>query len=130
MAQKIARLHIAREPGHLYFVKDSAVFATPIKGGKGGRKKVGTFKHEHDPAYMYFLDADGDVARAMRGGRKKKAAKAPRAAKAVKAPKAAKKAAKKASKRAAKSTKDERARARATLNAVIRDMRGLNKRLR
>lgn len=147
MAQKIARLRIAREPGYLYFVKDSAVFATPIKGGKakGSRKKVGTFDHVRDNAYMYFVDKDGDVARAMRqsGGKRKKAkatkalkvkavrapkAKAPKV-KAVKSSKA--KAVKAGIKRTLKATsKGERAQARESMMAVLRDMRGMGKRLR
>lgn len=86
MAQKIARLRITREPGYLYFIKDTNVMRVAQKraGKKASKKKerVGSFNHERDNDYMYFLDKDGDVARAKRksgGARKRrKGAKAPK----------------------------------------------------
>lgn len=73
---KIARLGIRREPGYLYFVKGTTLYKTE-RGRKGGHKKVASFSHDRDDNFVYFLDRDGDVARAARaarGGRRRKKA--------------------------------------------------------
>jgi hypothetical protein len=102
MAEKIAKIGVKREPGYLYFLRESEVWKTPMKraggpsaAGKAEKVAAGNFKREE--GYLYFLDANGDVARAKRaiGGKKKTAKKA--------APKkAAKKVPKKAPKKVAK----------------------------
>jgi hypothetical protein len=107
MAEKVAKLGVEREKDFMYYVKDGEVWKVQRKQPgvpKGRPEKVADGGFEVDTNYIYFVDRDGDVARAKRavGGqkRKKKAAKrraAPRKAakKAAKKKKPAKKAAKK-----------------------------------
>ena len=93
MAEVVEKAGVKREKGYLYFLRGSDVFKQVAGRGRHGvPSKVydGTF--EREDGYMYFLDADGNIARARRavGGqpRKKKAA-------AVRKPAAKKPAAKK-----------------------------------
>lgn len=76
MAEKIARTKIKRDKDRMYFIKGQAVFSVPRgKAGATQRKEI-AFKHERDNNYIYFVDKDGDVARAMKKqsrGRKRKA---------------------------------------------------------
>jgi hypothetical protein len=110
MAEKVAKLGVEREKDFMYYVKDGEVWKVQRKQPgvpKGRPEKVADGGFEVDTNYIYFVDRDGDVARAKRavGGqkRKKKAAKR-RAAPRKKA--AAKKAAKKKpAKKAAKGGK-------------------------
>lgn len=79
MAEKIARTKIARDNTRMYFTKGNAVYSVP-RGRKGSaHRKEATFNHDRDNDYIYFVDKDGDVARARkkqsRGRRKKKAGK-------------------------------------------------------
>ena len=97
MGEKIAKLGIKRDNDMMYYIKGGDVWATPRKKPgqpKGKAAKVAAAGIEMDYSkYLYYLDADGDVARKERqvGGSK-------RAKKAKAAPKkAAKKAAKKTS---------------------------------
>ncbi len=98
MAEKVAKLGVKREKDFMYYIKGGAVWKVPRKQpgqAKGKSEKVHDAGVQQDVNYIYFLDRDGDVARAKRaiGGqkRKKTAAKAAR-----KATKKAKKPAKKA----------------------------------
>jgi len=109
MAEKVAKLGIGREKDFMYYVKDGGVWKVQRKQPgvpKGRPEKVADGGFEMDTNYIYFVDRDGDVARAKRavGGQKRKkaagrgTAKPRRTAKpacksAVKAGKATKKAA-------------------------------------
>ncbi len=104
MAEKVARLGIKREKDFMYYIKDGAVWKVPRKQPgvpKGRPEKVQESGAKQDPMYIYFLDKNGDVARAKRaigGQKRKKTAKA--AKKATKRPaKKAKKGGKKGKKR-------------------------------
>jgi hypothetical protein len=109
MAEKVAKLGLGREKDFMYYVKDGSVWKVQRKQPgvpKGRPEKVADGGFEMDTNYIYFVDRDGDVARAKRavGGQKRKksarraAKKAPRRAAARKAPK------KKAGKAVKKST--------------------------
>ena|SRR5436190_9126271 len=116
MAEKVAKLGVSREKDFMYYVKDGGVWKVQRKQPgvpKGRPEKVADGGFEMDTNYIYFVDRDGDVARAKRavGGQKRK--KATRAAKKRRpARKTAKKAAKKAKgggkKKAAKRGKKRR----------------------
>jgi hypothetical protein len=113
MAEKVAKLGVAREKDFMYYVKDGAVWKVQRKQPgvpKGRPEKVADGGFQMDTNYIYFVDRDGDVARAKRaiGGQKRKksgrvakrrggAKKAP-AKKAAKSAKPAKRSASKASK--------------------------------
>src|SRR5262245_66158018 len=104
MAEKVAKLGIARDKDFMLYVKDGAVWRVRRKQPgvpKGKPEKVADGGFQMDNNYIYFVDKDGDVSRAKRavGGqkRKKKAAKRRPAKKAKKAGK--KKAKKKAGKK-------------------------------
>ena len=103
MAEKVAKLGVAREKDFMYYVKDGAVWKVQRKQpgvpkGKPEMVKEGDF--QMDTNYIYFVDRDGDVARARRavGGQKRK--KTGRAAKRRAAPK--RKAASRGGKKSAK----------------------------
>ncbi len=108
MAEKVAKTGVSREKDFMYYIKNGAVWKVPRKQPgmpKGKPEKVVDAGVTQDFNYIYFLDKDGDVARAKRavgGQKRKKGAKAAKKA-AKPAKKAAKKAkpAKKAAKRAA-----------------------------
>ena len=117
MAEKVAKLGVSREKDFMYYVKDGGVWKVQRKQPgvpKGRPEKVADGGFEMDTNYIYFVDRDGDVARAKRavGGQKRKKAgrgvakkkKAPRtkAKKKVKAKGSGKK------KAAAKKTKKRR----------------------
>src|SRR6266511_4419407 len=97
MAEKVAKLGVSREKDFMYYVKDGSVWKVQRKQPgvpKGRPEKVADGGFEMDTNYIYFVDRDGDVARAKRaiGGQKRKKG----ARKARRAPKrAAKKVAKK-----------------------------------
>jgi len=96
MAEKVAKLGVNREKDFMYYVKDGAVWKVQRKQPgvpKGRPEKVADGGVEMDTNYIYFVDRDGDIARAKRavGGQKRK--KKARAK--AKPRKAAKKAAKK-----------------------------------
>ena len=82
MAEKVAKLGVEREKDFMYYVKDGEVWKVQRKQPgvpKGRPEKVADGGFEVDTNYIYFVDRDGDVARAKRavGGqkRKKKASK-------------------------------------------------------
>ena len=112
MAEKVAKLSVEREKDFMYYVKDGEVWKVQRKQPgvpKGRPEKVADGGFEVDTNYIYFVDRDGDVARAKRavGGqkRKKKAAKrraAPRKAASRGKKASKKKAPKKAAKKSAK----------------------------
>jgi hypothetical protein len=84
MAEKVAKLGIGREKDFMYYVKDGGVWKVQRKQPgvpKGRPEKVADGGFEMDTNYIYFVDRDGDVARAKRaiGGQKRK--KTARAAK-------------------------------------------------
>ena len=94
MAEKVAKLGVSREKDFMYYVKDGGVWKVQRKQPgvpKGRPEKVADGSFEMDTNYIYFVDRDGDVARAKRavGGQKRK--KKARAAKRRPARKAAKK---------------------------------------
>jgi len=102
MAEKVAKLGIGREKDFMYYVKDGGVWKVQRKQPgvpKGRPEKVADGGFEMDTNYIYFVDRDGDVARAKRavGGQKRK--KAGRGA--SKKRRAAKKSARKAPKKKA-----------------------------
>ncbi|HVU52050.1 MAG TPA: hypothetical protein VHL80_15235 [Polyangia bacterium] len=87
-----------REKDFMYYVKDGAVWKVQRKQPgvpKGRPEKVADGGVEMDTNYIYFVDRDGDIARAKRaiGGQKRK--KKAGAKKKVARKKTAKKAAKK-----------------------------------
>src|SRR5947208_621867 len=115
MAEKVAKLGIGREKDFMYYVKDGGVWKVQRKQPgvpKGRPEKVEDGGFEMDTNYIYFVDRDGDVARAKRavGGQKRKKKPARAAAKKRKAPKkAASKGKKKAVKKAAAKSKKKAA---------------------
>ena len=77
MAEKVAKLGVNREKDFMYYVKDGAVWKVQRKQPgvpKGRPEKVADGGVEMDTNYIYFVDRDGDVARAKRavGGQKRK----------------------------------------------------------
>jgi hypothetical protein len=97
MAEKVAKLGVSREKDFMYYVKDGGVWKVQRKQPgvpKGRPEKVADGGFEMDTNYIYFVDRDGDVARAKRavGGQKRK--KTARAAKRKPSRKPAKKVAK------------------------------------
>jgi|SRR6476646_640517 len=84
MAEKVAKLGVSREKDFMYYVKDGGVWKVQRKQPgvpKGRPEKVADGGFQMDTNYIYFVDRDGDVARAKRavGGQKRK--KTARAAK-------------------------------------------------
>jgi hypothetical protein len=107
MAEKVAKLGVEREKDFMYYVKDGEVWKVQRKQPgvpKGRPEKVADGGFEVDTNYIYFVDRDGDVARAKRavGGQKRKKKAGKKAAKRKVAKKTSKK---KPSKKAAKSSK-------------------------
>ena len=91
MAEKVAKLGVSREKDFMYYVKDGGVWKVQRKQPgvpKGRPEKVVDGDFTMDTNYIYFVDRDGDVARAKRavGGqkRKKSARKAKRSARKTK----------------------------------------------
>src|SRR4029078_2921230 len=77
MAEKVAKLGVAREKDFMYYVKDGSVWKVQRKQPgvpKGRPEKVADGGFEMDTNYIYFVDRDGDGARAKRasGGQKRK----------------------------------------------------------
>lgn len=91
MAEKVARTGVKRDNNNMYYIKfdnsGGAVMSVPRKQpgqtAKGKPAKVVAFDGQRDTQYIYFLDKDGDVARAKRaiGGQKRKASAGRSAAK-------------------------------------------------
>src|SRR5882672_9948194 len=106
MAEKVAKLGVNREKDFMYYVKDGAVWKVQRKQPgvpKGRPEKVADGGVEMDTNYIYFVDRDGDIARAKRavgGQKRKKKAGAKKPVKKAAAKKTVKKAAKKAAKKA------------------------------
>ena len=96
MGEKIAKLGIKREKDMMYYVKGGDVWATTRKRPgvpKGKPQKIAAAGVQTEDGYLYYVDREGDVARAARqvGGSKRK--------------KSAKKSSKKSSKKAKKTGK-------------------------
>src|SRR5215218_134648 len=77
MAEKVAKLGVSREKDFMYYVKDGGVWKVQRKQPgvpKGRPEKVADGGFQMDTNYIYFVDRDGDVARAKRavGGQKRK----------------------------------------------------------
>ena len=94
MAEKVARTGVKREKDFMYYIKGGAVWKVPRKQpgvSKGKPEKVLDAGVNQDFNYIYFLDKDGDVARAKRavGGQKRKKTKGAAAPKKKAAPKKA-----------------------------------------
>ncbi|HLK92151.1 MAG TPA: hypothetical protein VKZ18_19820 [Polyangia bacterium] len=107
MAEKVAKLGVEREKDFMYYVKDGEVWKVQRKQPgvpKGRPEKVADGGFEVDTNYIYFVDRDGDVARAKRavGGQKRKKKAAKKSAKRRVAKKSARKAAPKSRKSGAK----------------------------
>ena len=105
MAEKVAKLGVSREKDFMYYVKDGGVWKVQRKQPgvpKGRPEKVADGGFEMDTNYIYFVDRDGDVARAKRavGGQKRK-----KTARAAKRKTSSRKPAKKKSSRKARKTK-------------------------
>ena len=109
MREKVAKLGVTREKDFMYYVKDGGVWKVQRKQPgvpKGRPEKVADGGFQMDTDYIYFVDKDGDVARAKRavGGQKRKKTarakkKSARKAKKTKAKGGKKKAAKKKKRR-------------------------------
>ena len=83
MAEKVAKLGIARDKDFMFYVKDGSVWRVKRKqpgAPKGKPEQVAEGGFTMDSSYIYFVDRDGDVSRAKRavGGQKRK--KAPKRA--------------------------------------------------
>src|SRR4029077_10739157 len=69
MAEKVAKLGVNREKDFMYYVKDGGVWKVQRKQPgvpKGRPEKVADGGVEMDTNYIYFVDRDGDIARAKR----------------------------------------------------------------
>jgi hypothetical protein len=81
MAEKVVELGIERDPDFMYFIKKRGVYRIQRRKPGMPRTKaelVARARIALDLDYIYFLDGDGDIARAMRTRllkRKKAAAK-------------------------------------------------------
>jgi hypothetical protein len=95
MAEKVAKLGVQRDNDFMYYISKGDVWRVPRKKpgqAKGKKEKVASAGVDMDyGSYVYFLDANGDIARAKRrvGGTKKAAPKKSAAAKKAPAKKAA-----------------------------------------
>ena len=112
MAEKVAHTGVKRDnKNYLYFIKDGAVWQVARKQPgvpKGKREKIVEASFSMDPAYLYFLDGEGDISRSKRavgGQKRKKKAKKVKKVKKVKKAKKAKKPVKKAKKPVKKAKK-------------------------
>jgi hypothetical protein len=110
--EKLKKLGIKRDNDLMYYIKKGDVWATPRKKpgqtAKGKAQKIADAGIETEPGYLYFVDSDGDVARAKRqvGGTKRKGKAKPKAkAKKASAKKTKKPAAKKGGKKGGKKKK-------------------------
>ncbi len=118
MAEKVAKLGIGREKDFMYYVKDGGVWKVQRKQPgvpKGRPEKVADGGFEMDTNYIYFVDRDGDVARAKRavGGQKRKKAAGRGTAKPRRTAKPARKSAAKAGKATKKVAAKKKAPAKA-----------------
>src|SRR5262245_13728732 len=108
MAEKVAKLGVSREKDFMYYVKDGGVWKVQRKQPgvpKGRPEKVADGGFDMDTNYIYFVDRDGDVARAKRavgGQKRKKTARAKKKKTARKAKKTKAKGGKKKAKRGKK----------------------------
>src|SRR3954454_22382755 len=118
MAEKVAKLRVSREKDFMYYVKDGGVWKVQRKQPgvpKGRPEKVADGGFQMDTNYIYFVDRDGDVARAKRavGGQKRKKAAGRGTAKPRRTAKPARKSAAKAGKATKKAAAKKKPRAKA-----------------
>jgi hypothetical protein len=124
MAEKVAKLGVSREKDFMYYVKDGSVWKVQRKQPgvpKGRPEKVADGGFEMDTNYIYFVDRDGDVARAKRaiGGQKRK--------KGGSARRATKKAPRRAARKAAPKKKAAKAKAKPKKSAPAKKKAGKKK---
>ena len=69
----VATLRVVRERGFLYFLRGADVWRISRPGAEGRRGEptlIATspidIEHGHDAHFLYFLDPDGNIARARR----------------------------------------------------------------
>ncbi len=110
MAEKVAKLGITRDKDFMYYCKNGDVWRVHRKQPgvpKGKPEKVADGGFEMDTDYIYFVDKDGDAARAKRvvGGQKRKGKAKKKASKPKKKAGKAKKKASKPKKKAGKAKK-------------------------
>jgi SMI1 / KNR4 family (SUKH-1) len=63
MAEKVVKLGRPRDAAFLYYLREGAVWRLARKAQDPRPEKVADVSFEMDPAYKYFVDSDGDVAR-------------------------------------------------------------------
>jgi hypothetical protein len=90
MAEKVAKLGIARDKDFMFYVKDGAIWRVRRKqpgAPKGKPEQVADGGFTMDYSYIYFVDRDGDVSRAKRavGGQKRKKSARAKSAKSTRA---------------------------------------------
>jgi len=93
MAEVVSKIGLQREKGFLYYLKGSDVWKAPMKrageaSAAGKETKVAPGNFSREEGYLYFLDKNGNIARAKRavGGQKRKKVKRTAAKKATKKP--------------------------------------------
>lgn len=71
--EKVAHLSLNRDARFIYFIKERSIWAVPradAKQAKAKAKKVASFDlHLDHDRFLYFIDADGDLARKERAPR-------------------------------------------------------------
>ena len=59
---RVSKTHITRQKGLLYYLgADGRVWATPMRGHSGSKRRVGTEVITRDKSKMYWVDGDGFV---------------------------------------------------------------------
>jgi len=107
MAETVARTGVKRDKDFMYYIKGGDVWRVPRKQPglpKGRPERVAEAGVDQDTNFIYFLDKDGNVARAKRavGGQKRKKTAARTAKKGKKGKKTAARKSKKAPAKKAK----------------------------
>ena len=70
MAEKVARVGITKESGHLYFVdKEGDISRAPmvrsgVPKGKHKPEKIARAGITKESGYLYFVDKEGDISKA------------------------------------------------------------------
>jgi hypothetical protein len=64
-SEKVLKLGLRREPEWLLYVTGSRVYRVKMRGGPPPEVVMVT-NIRQDPAYVYYVDAEGDVARSRR----------------------------------------------------------------
>lgn len=75
MAEKVKNLNLERDyKKYPYFIDGSGNVCAKPKSGEGESKILVEHAVDRDNNFLYFIDKDGDIARAARATRGKKAA--------------------------------------------------------